>query len=72
MTDEEELENYIFDWHSDKQLHKFAQTISMHLFQFIDHLSGHVSMNYGNSINKMHKAILKVRPDIEFIKRVKA
>ena len=32
----------------------------------------YVSMNYGNSINKMHKAILKVRPDIKFIKRVRA
>ncbi len=39
MTDEEELENYILDWHSDKKSHKFAKGIGMYLFQFIDQLS---------------------------------
>tara|TARA_R110002111_G_scaffold6279_1_gene27771 strand:- start:80 stop:298 length:219 start_codon:yes stop_codon:yes gene_type:complete len=36
---EEELENYILDWHSDKRSHKFAKAIGMYLFQFIDQLN---------------------------------
>ena len=38
MTDEDELENYILDWHSDKKSHKFAKAIGMYLFQFKDQL----------------------------------
>ncbi len=36
--DEEELENFIQDWHYGKQSHKFAQKVGIFLFQFIDSL----------------------------------
>ena len=36
--DNEELENFIQDWHWDKKSHKFAQQTGKLLFQFIDAL----------------------------------
>ena len=40
MSDEEnqELENFIQDWHWNKKSHKVAQDMGLYLFQFIDHL----------------------------------
>jgi len=40
MADEldQELEDFIQDWHWDEKSHKFAQELGTYLFQFIDHL----------------------------------
>ena len=40
MKDEEdeELEDFIEDWHCDEQSHRFAQDLGRYLFRFIDHL----------------------------------
>jgi hypothetical protein len=40
MSNEEnqELEDFIEDWHWDEKSCKFAQDIGLYLFQFIDHL----------------------------------
>lgn len=41
MSNEEnqELEDFIQDWHWDEKSHQFAQNFGWYLFQFIDHLS---------------------------------
>jgi hypothetical protein len=41
MSNEEdqELEDFIQDWHWDEKSHKFAQELGRYLFQFIDHLA---------------------------------
>jgi hypothetical protein len=36
--DNQELEDFIQDWHWDETSHKFAQDFGRYLFQFIDHL----------------------------------
>ena len=40
MSNEEnqELEDFIQDWHWDETSHKFAQELGLYLFQFIDYL----------------------------------
>ena len=40
MSKEEnqELEEFIQDWHWDEKSHKFAQDFGLYLFQFIDYL----------------------------------
>ena len=40
MSNEEnqELEEFIQDWHWDEKSHKFAQDFGLYLFQFIDYL----------------------------------
>ncbi len=37
-TVNEELENFIQDWHWDKASHKYASDIGLFLLQFMDHL----------------------------------
>ena len=41
MSNEEnqELEDFIQDWHWDEKSHEFARNFGLYLFQFIDHLS---------------------------------
>ena len=39
MTDEDdELKEFIMDWHYDKQSHRYAQDLGRYVFEFIDHL----------------------------------
>ena len=35
----QELDDFIQDWHWDEKSHKYAQNFGWYLFQFIDHLS---------------------------------
>jgi hypothetical protein len=37
--DNQELENFIQDWHWDEKSHELARNLGQYLFQFIDHLS---------------------------------
>lgn len=37
-AENQELEDFIQDWHWDEKSHKFAQNFGLYLFQFISHL----------------------------------